>query len=68
MATITKVIHIEAHFYPTMMQETRAGREEVANIRAFVTAIEEAAAKFISYAGHTIKITEERASEIRGGR
>lgn len=68
MATITRVIHIEAHVYPTTMQDTRAGKEEVQSIREFVSAIEQAAAKYFGAASHHIKITEERESGIRGGR
>lgn len=68
MGTITRAVHIEAHVYPTTMQDTPAGKEEVAAIADFIRAIESAAAKYLPYAGHTIKIVEERVSEIRGGR
>ena len=66
--TITKAIHIEAHVYPTTLQDTVAGQEEVEAIRSFVKAIEDAAKKHLPYAGHNLTITEERVSDIRGGR
>jgi hypothetical protein len=66
--TRTKAIHIEAHIFPTSLQDTLAGEEEVKKVHDFIQAVEAAAAKFMPHAGHEIKITEERVSETRGGR
>ena len=66
--TRTKAIHIEAHIFPTSLQDTPAGKEDVEKVHDFINAVEAAAAKFMPYAGHEIKITEERVSATRGGR
>jgi hypothetical protein len=66
--THTKAIHIEAHIFPTSLQDTLAGEEEVEKVYDFIKAVEAAAAKFMPYAKHELKITEERVSATRGGR
>lgn len=63
-----KAIHVAAVIYPDGVEGTQALAEEVRCAREFANAIEEYAKTFLRGASHKITITEERATEIRGGR
>lgn len=60
-----KAIKVSMVAYPATMQDTLAGVQEVINIQKFVSAVEEAALKFLPRFRSTVKIEEERESEIR---
>ena len=55
-----KAIHIEAHIYPTTMQEVPAGKDELTAIENFTTEIRALAKKHLPGGRSVIKITEER--------
>ena len=68
VSEIIKAIHIEAHIYPTTLQDTQAGKDELQAIRDFIDGIGKLAEEKLPFASHSITITEERTRKIKGGR